>query len=74
MLGEYVYLDAGFFPPSGLIPEGKHMRLGLIGFPGSAGWPRMGQSIDSERLVIESYLPSRDQRGLASNAAVAGAL
>lgn len=50
------------------------MRLGLIGSPGSAGWPRMGHSIDSEQLGNESCPPSLDQRGLASNSAVAGAL
>lgn len=50
------------------------MRLGLTGFPGSAGWLRMGHSNDSEWLVTESYLPSLDQCGLASNSAVAGAL
>lgn len=74
ILNDNVYLDAGFFPPSGLGSGRKTMGLGLVGFPGfGLGW-RMGHSIDSERLVIESCLPSLVQLGLARDSAVAGAL
>lgn len=50
------------------------MRLGLLGFPRLSLGQRMGQSVDSEWLVIESCLPGLDQLGLASDSAVAETL
>lgn len=34
ILSENDYLDAGFSLPCGLVPGGKNVRLGLLGFPG----------------------------------------
>lgn len=45
-----------------------------MGFPGLSLGQRMGQSVDSEWLVFESYLPSLEQLGLAGDSAVAETL